>query len=224
MTTVPKFIQRNDKKGFTLIELLVVIAIIALLISILFPVFSQAREKARQADCINKLKQLGMAVSMYAQDYYDGLPLITNAGASPLPGGEAWIYNKALMGYLGINDITTNQDKLRCPSDSKPFSSYSGNVLTSYAANVQMGSSFIGRYREISEFAKQSNTVWAVESNTKVYAAHNDTNGVCYFHSNGINILYLDGHVNWLNKSVPYYSSGVWFPSKQEGRAFWFGE
>jgi hypothetical protein len=64
---------------------------------------------------------------------------------------------------MDINCVTKNPDKLCCPSDPKPFSSYSGNVLTSYAANAQMGSSFIGRYREISEFAKQSNTVWAVE-------------------------------------------------------------
>lgn len=216
--------NREPLIGFTLIELLVVIAIISLLAAILFPVFSQAREKARQTDCINKLKQLGMAVSMYAQDYYDGLPLVTNAGTSPLPGGEAWIYNKALMGYLGIKDVTKNPDKLRCPSDPKPYSSYDGNVLISYAANIRMGSSYLGRYREISEFAKQSATVWAVESNAKVYTAYNDTSGVCYFHSNGTNALYLDGHVNWLRKPVPYYSSGVWFPSQQTGKAFWYGE
>jgi prepilin-type N-terminal cleavage/methylation domain-containing protein/prepilin-type processing-associated H-X9-DG protein len=56
-------------KGFTLIELLVVIAIIAILAAILFPVFAKAREKAKQTKCINNLKQCGMALSMYAQDY-----------------------------------------------------------------------------------------------------------------------------------------------------------
>jgi prepilin-type N-terminal cleavage/methylation domain-containing protein/prepilin-type processing-associated H-X9-DG protein len=54
--------------GFTLIELLVVIAIIAILAAILFPVFAQAREKARQATCLSNLKQLGLATTMYAQD------------------------------------------------------------------------------------------------------------------------------------------------------------
>jgi len=57
------------KKGFTLIELLVVIAIIAILAAILFPVFAQAREKARQASCISNLKQITLAMLMYAQDY-----------------------------------------------------------------------------------------------------------------------------------------------------------
>jgi prepilin-type N-terminal cleavage/methylation domain-containing protein len=57
------------RKGFTLIELLVVIAIIAILAAILFPVFAQAREKARQTVCASNLKQLGIAQQMYLQDF-----------------------------------------------------------------------------------------------------------------------------------------------------------
>lgn len=61
------------RSGFTLIELLVVIAIIATLAAILFPVFAQAREKARQATCLSNLKQIGLATLMYAQDYDETL-------------------------------------------------------------------------------------------------------------------------------------------------------
>jgi prepilin-type N-terminal cleavage/methylation domain-containing protein/prepilin-type processing-associated H-X9-DG protein len=62
------------KRGFTLIELLVVIAIIAILASILMPVFAQARGKARSASCQSNLKQLGLAWIMYAQDYDEAFP------------------------------------------------------------------------------------------------------------------------------------------------------
>src|SRR5206468_2013279 len=71
------------RNGFTLIELLVVIAIIAILAAILFPVFAQARDKARQADCMSNLKQLGTACAMYANDY---------DGYFPAPGGTEPAY------------------------------------------------------------------------------------------------------------------------------------
>ena len=61
------------RRGFTLIELLVVIAIIAILAAILFPVFAQAREKARAISCLSNCKQMGTALQMYAQDYDEGL-------------------------------------------------------------------------------------------------------------------------------------------------------
>lgn len=61
--------NRTAHKGFTLIELLVVIAIIAILAAILFPVFAQAREKARGISCLSNSKQIGTAIYMYAQDY-----------------------------------------------------------------------------------------------------------------------------------------------------------
>jgi prepilin-type N-terminal cleavage/methylation domain-containing protein len=64
----------RHQSGFTLIEMLVVIAVIAILAAILFPVFAQAREKARQASCISNLKQIGAAMLMYATDYDDCFP------------------------------------------------------------------------------------------------------------------------------------------------------
>src|SRR5438445_4426743 len=63
-----------SRSGFTLIELLVVIAIIAILAAILFPVFAQAREKARQTGCLSNLRQVGLGLQMYAQDYDEVLP------------------------------------------------------------------------------------------------------------------------------------------------------
>jgi prepilin-type N-terminal cleavage/methylation domain-containing protein/prepilin-type processing-associated H-X9-DG protein len=66
--------RRASRPGFTLIELLVVIAIIAILAAILFPVFAQAREKARSATCLSNQKQIALAFQMYAQDYDETFP------------------------------------------------------------------------------------------------------------------------------------------------------
>ena len=62
------------RNAFTLIELLVVIAIIAILAAILFPVFAQAREKARAISCLSNMNQLGLSMQMYVQDYDETFP------------------------------------------------------------------------------------------------------------------------------------------------------
>ncbi len=83
--------SQHKKSGFTLIELLVVIAIIAILAAILFPVFAQAREKARQASCTSNVKQIGLAWMMYVQDYDESYPP-TNSIQNAASG---WINNPA---------------------------------------------------------------------------------------------------------------------------------
>ena len=87
--------RRTMKRGFTLIELLVVIAIIAILAAILFPVFAQAREKARQAQCGSNLRQIGTATMMYVQDYDEAYPAGSNppgAPASTVPTASSMFY------------------------------------------------------------------------------------------------------------------------------------
>ncbi|MES2460038.1 MAG: prepilin-type N-terminal cleavage/methylation domain-containing protein [Armatimonadota bacterium] len=72
--------RRHNRSGFTLIELLVVIAIIAILAAILFPVFAQAREKARQTACLSNQKQIGTGMMMYVQDYDETYPMLRAFG------------------------------------------------------------------------------------------------------------------------------------------------
>jgi len=113
--------------GFTLIELLVVIAIIAILAAILFPVFAQAREKARQTACLSNEKQIANAMMMYTQDFDETLfPYRLNAGAAQLnpfasdPKVAANAKTPIFFSQL-LYPYTKNYDIFKCPSNPKAW-------------------------------------------------------------------------------------------------------
>lgn len=114
-------------KAFTLIELLVVIAIIAILAAILFPVFAQAREKARQISCISNMKELTLANLMYVQDYDESF---CNEGVAGPSNGWGW----QMTWQVEVQPYIKNYDIFRCPDDSHYTPTWSGPSY-SYPAN-----------------------------------------------------------------------------------------
>ena len=194
------------RRGFTLIELLVVIAIIAILASILFPVFSRARAKARQASCLSNLKQFGLAVDMYAQDYDEMLPA-HNDNEAPLPPYD-WRWDTFIV---RLYPYVRNEQLYKCPDDSlwKPFGtanerwwSYDLNRGCEYAP---------GQPGWLSAFEDPSGTVLLFDGGEEDHGVEltdqdsldkpdqwSDRARKAYKrHNGGLNILWADLHVKW---------------------------
>jgi prepilin-type N-terminal cleavage/methylation domain-containing protein/prepilin-type processing-associated H-X9-DG protein len=217
----------SNRRGFTLIELLVVIAIIAILAAILFPVFAQARAKARQTSCLSNVKQLGTAIRMYVQDYDEMYPFAANL-ESGFADADKWYGTLKLQPYVKSAAI------LFCPSMSK-FTQY--NKLCTYSYNIHLGyfyypaggaySFYQGATDSQINFPAQTATIncakpsWYYYDSLyhsiygEYYAFINGTSGMydvarfiladpslwdtIFIHSGGINVAYCDGHAKFNN-------------------------
>lgn len=148
------------RSGFTLIELLIVIAIIAILAAILFPVFARARENARRSSCASNLKQQGLAIMQYAQDYDEIMVPTYLQGTCGTncynnTGGGGWLgTTEAFENYKWMDLIypyVKNDGVFNCPSASSNLAKYKyadGTKFGHYAANVAyFGTSSTDRLR-----------------------------------------------------------------------------
>ena len=213
------------QRGFTLVELLVVIAVIAVLSAILFPVLAKAREKARQTRCLSNLKQIGLALGMYATDYDEMYPALWT-------GYTRTVYAHLLMPYMKSTQMWT------CPAE--PTQSWSGGLNSLGAADRCMGYGYnvsgtthphvgAGRgtdgYQGVSETDIQlpaehimvgdsrlipaSTAAFIIADMLMVYpAAYNPD----FRHHGGANLLFADGHTKWSTRA-PLLGSNryMWF-------------
>jgi prepilin-type N-terminal cleavage/methylation domain-containing protein/prepilin-type processing-associated H-X9-DG protein len=214
-------VDRKLRDAFTLIELLVVIAIVAILAAILFPVFAQAREKARSAACLSNCKQLGTAIQVYLQDY---------DGAYPL----AWYGMRVEYGFdVALFPYLRNYKVYECPSNRVTPRFWSGYrrmgvsrpIPGSYTMNADLTARdatggrvpFAGREGRtgLTETAVQAPAetillceIWDTRASWKppvgpeheIYTTQK--NDVCqripfHIHQGGSHYVFCDGHAKW---------------------------
>jgi prepilin-type N-terminal cleavage/methylation domain-containing protein/prepilin-type processing-associated H-X9-DG protein len=204
------------RKGFTLIELLVVIAIIAILAAILFPVFAQAREKARQTQCSSNLRQLAIALTAYRTDYDGSNPGPADSAHCPgtfetswpgymrgfvsTPQGQ-WVpcYPIPSLGWRlygvktgAIFPYVKNEDIYMCPSDKKKDTnklSYSMNAVAGYIHEAR-----VDRPAQFAMLVDEQETL-----NDGFYRARFDCPTLS--HSGGVTMNFYDGHAKWFKSS-----------------------
>lgn len=160
------FVDRQNARAFTLIELLVVIAIIAILAAILFPVFGQARESARQDVCTSNVRQIGLAVEAYLQDFDETFPIFY-AYNTMVPGTttRAWSGDAGHKGVeIEIFPYTKSKAIFTCPDD------LGGPTLTDPSYGCPGRNSYQACYGSSYRFQKRAFTIAAGES-----SQNNDT-------------------------------------------------
>jgi len=208
--------------AFTLIELLVVIAIISILASILFPVFSRARSKARRTACMSNMRQLAMAIVMYAGDYDETLPLWSLVGGSPVGGAppagtEPYTWDTQLMAYVRNTGI------FLCPENPH------GRDKRSYALPRYVSGQAVGappaptKTALLFEKGAYDLGIWQDATGESFHQSTSFEKGPPYFHDDGKHFVFLDGHVKWWRKDAgPFTWDGrtggepgdCWYPGE----------
>ena len=178
MTAVRVHLSGRKTRGFTLIELLVVIAIIGILAALLTPVLGASKEKARATMCMSNLRQLGLAITAYAQDYASHLPFAEDNPAIPATPPLASIVD-LLKPYLGESTSV-----FHCPDDRGNWFAKGG---TSYEYNTQVGGRFIDK--PSGGFLNLPPDQVRIMNDFENVHFGATTNGAM------MNVLYCDGHV-----------------------------
>ncbi len=194
-----------SKRGFTLIELLVVIAIIAILAAILFPVFARAREKARQTSCLSNLKQIGLAILMYAQDYDE--QLVRSEGYRSF--AELSTPTGRCYWFMRIEPYIKNYQIFSCPSygSNRVYSGGTSGVHPDFPNGVNYSYNTYGG-RALAQIRHPAAWGMVVDGTNNYWRLQRPPSSNHYQwaftrHNDGWNAVMGDGHAKWWKEQYP---------------------
>lgn len=206
---------KTTKSGFTLIELLVVIAIIAILAAILFPVFGRARENARRTSCSSNLKQIGLGILQYTQDYDERFcpQDLTNGTTFAyvlqpyLKSRQIFVCPSAAGSEVNPNTFTYNDAKDHSWSSTAP----DNTVFTgSYAMSSALSGLIPISLAEVNKPAEAAMFFDAAHPNTAGITGNVQVQNSAR-HFDGYNFCYVDGHAKFFLKAKP--EGNMFFPA-----------
>lgn len=204
-TAKPSGYPRTGKYGFTLIELLVVIAIISLLAAILFPVFARARENARRSACQSNLRQIGMGLMQYTQDYDEFLPTSGADGSDTTAGRRDPKWMDKIFPYVKSEQLfscSSDRSNIKYIYSSGPNSSRNTRAFGSYLINAGYSGPAATptgpNGARMSQIGAASETIYALEGYT--YKAGNAD---FWFATNNTPSAYLNENPKKFARSKP---------------------
>ncbi len=206
---------QKAKSAFTLIELLVVIAIIAILAAILFPVFARARENARRSSCQSNVKQIGLGIKQYTQDYDERFPpFYTDRDGSggfntsnPIVANSDQGWAEIIQPYLKSRQLFQCPSEPTAPSPATTNeSNYSDYFLNSFVGGFGLGTNGQPNNGGINEAALVASSLTILAGDGGAFASENQFGtwpfddkdpGTYRRHLGGNNFVFCDGHAKW---------------------------